>query len=467
MDSTTPPASKLKVINKPIESLLPYARNAKIHDQENVKQIAASIMEFGFCNPVLIDAKGEIIAGHGRVLACELLGIKEVPCIVLGHLNEGQKKAYRLADNRLVEKSTWDLDILAEELEQLATANYDLLLTGFDGEEIEALLKNSPLLLGNEHWAKRSVIPENETNYDRYKVKNNPGSLFRQFGVPPFSVLNTQSKYWRERKDEWKQRIGEKGQTRESTLSGTNNAMESINGGASILDPVLCELLCKWFALPGYRAFNPFAGGPMFGFVAASEGLNFTGIELRGEQAKVSNKCFKANSLKANTHNDDAKNMAKYIKPGTQDFIFTCPPYLDLEKYSDLPNDLSNMSIEDFFEVYGECLTGTYALLKNNRFAVVVVSEVRDKEGIFVGLVPKTIEIMEAAGYKYYNEIVLLNAVGTLAIRIARHFNAGRKIGRMHQNVLVFYKGNPSQIKETFGPVINEEELEAEEETTE
>lgn len=133
----------------PTASLVPYARNARTHSDEQVGQIAASIREFGFTNPVLIDANGEIIAGHGRVLAANLLGLAFVPTITLGHLSDAQKRAYVLADNKLALNAGWDEKLLAEEIAALSDMDFDLSLTGFDDKEISSLM--SLLDVGHDH----------------------------------------------------------------------------------------------------------------------------------------------------------------------------------------------------------------------------------------------------------------------------------------------------------------------------
>ena len=131
--------------------------------------------------------------------------------------------------------------------------------------------------------------------------------------------------------------------------------------------------------------------------------------------------------------------------------VFSCPPYADLEVYSDNPDDLSTMDHEDFFEVYKDILSKTYSVLKQNRFAVIVTSEVRNKKfGNYIGLVPKTIQIMIDAGYHYYNEVILVNAAGSLQLRVERYMRSSRKMGRCHQNVLIFFKGDPKKIRGEF-----------------
>src|SRR5260370_15014230 len=131
----------LQIESWSVDRLIPYARNARTHSEIQVKQIAASIAEFGFNNPVLADPDGGIIAGHGRILAAQALGLSHVPVIVLSHLTENQKRAFRLADNKLALNAGWDADLLRLELKAL-TAAEDLAIDTivFDEEELPALL---------------------------------------------------------------------------------------------------------------------------------------------------------------------------------------------------------------------------------------------------------------------------------------------------------------------------------------
>lgn len=122
--------------NKKVTELIPYVNNARTHSEEQVIQIAASIKEFGFTNPVLIDGENGIIAGHGRLMAAKKLGLEEVPTIELSYLSEAQRKAYILADNKLALNSGWDNDLLAIEFAELGELGFDLDLTGFSSEEI-------------------------------------------------------------------------------------------------------------------------------------------------------------------------------------------------------------------------------------------------------------------------------------------------------------------------------------------
>ena len=132
--------NELQIEHRSLDRLIPYARNARTHSDEQVAQIAGSLAEFGFTNPCLIDEQGVLIAGHGRVLAARRLGLDTVPVIVLSHLSDAQKKAFRIADNKLALNAGWNDELLRLEMEELQALDFDLDLTGFGGEELETLL---------------------------------------------------------------------------------------------------------------------------------------------------------------------------------------------------------------------------------------------------------------------------------------------------------------------------------------
>ena len=140
----TPMKTPLKVQLRPVATLLPYARNARTHSEAQVAQIAASIREFGWTNPILVDGRGNVIAGHGRLLAAKQLAMAEVPVIELAHLSEAQRRAYILADNQHALNAGWDEELLKLELHALSELQFDLALTGFGGQELSALMFNDP-----------------------------------------------------------------------------------------------------------------------------------------------------------------------------------------------------------------------------------------------------------------------------------------------------------------------------------
>ena len=126
----------------PIDRLLPYARNARTHTDEQVAQVAASMVEFGWTNPILVGADGTIIAGHARLAAARKLGMEEVPVIVLDHLSESQRRALVLADNRIALNAGWDAEMLRVELQALKEDDFDLDLVGFTNEELEEFMRD-------------------------------------------------------------------------------------------------------------------------------------------------------------------------------------------------------------------------------------------------------------------------------------------------------------------------------------
>ena len=140
----------MKITNKKVTELIPYVNNSRTHSDEQVAQIAASIKEFGWTNPILVDGSNGIIAGHGRLLAARKLGQTEVPTIELSDLTETQKKAYIIADNRLALTAGWDNEMLTLELNDLLADGFALEILGFDAEEIEKIIKDSNFDPGTE-----------------------------------------------------------------------------------------------------------------------------------------------------------------------------------------------------------------------------------------------------------------------------------------------------------------------------
>jgi len=151
----------------------------------------------------------------------------------------------------------------------------------------------------------------------------------------------------------------------------------------------------------------------------------------------------------------DSREADKLLPEGEQyDFILTCPPYFDLEVYSDDPRDLSKCeSYEEFLRLFKECLGNAVARLREDRFVVVVVGEIRGGDGMYRNFVGDTITLARDVGLKYYNHAALVTPVGSLPLRVGRQFDAGRKLGKHHQDMLVFVKGDPFRATSAVGPV--------------
>lgn len=149
----------------------------------------------------------------------------------------------------------------------------------------------------------------------------------------------------------------------------------------------------------------------------------------------------------------DSRNIHKTCADVEADLIFTCPPYADLEVYSDDPDDISTLGYSEFKQAYFQIIKNACTLLKNDRFACIVVGDVRDKKGNYYNFVSDTIQAFLEAGLKYYNEAILITQAGSLPIRAARAFTTSRKLGKTHQNVLVFVKGDAKKATQFCGDV--------------
>lgn len=413
-----------------VADIKPYKNNPR-HNDNAVEAVAESIKQCEYIAPIIVDENNVILAGHTRLKALQKLGKTEAEVMQVTGLTEAQKKKYRLLDNKTNELAEWDIDLLEVELADIDFDGFDF---GFD-------------------------IGSNDI-VNPYENGGDTGSLQRDFIAPPFSILDGRQGYWLERKRWWKDKIQDKAQARD--VKAIEYDFKGI-GGASILDPALSELVLSWFTPhKGAKVFDTFAGDTVFGYVAGSLGHEFTGIELRKEQADFNNE--RTRGLTAHYITDDGRNVDKHIGESTQDLYFSCPPYYDLEIYSDDPNDASNQdTYEDFYKILDEAFAKAIKCLAPNRFAVVVVGNIRDKKtGGYYNFVGDVIRTFTENGMCLYNDMVLIDPVGSAGIR-ARPSMEHRKVVKVHQNVLVFYKGDQKQIKGTFPTVevqINDSENE-------
>jgi ParB-like chromosome segregation protein Spo0J len=746
--NTAAPWPADSVERRPIAELIPYARNAREHSDAQIAQIAASMREWGWTNPVLIDEDGTIIAGHGRIMAARSLGWVEAPVMIARGWSEAQKRAYCIADNRLAENATWNADMLAVELDELRDLDFELPLIGFDQQELNDLI-------GTPHSGEGGG-PDEESEQETAR-------LAERFLVPPFSVLSARDGWWKDRKRAWLALGIQSELGRAENLlkfSAAANRAQSGRGayeagaednpaeeGTSVFDPVLCEIAYRWYSPPGGLVLDPFAGGSVRGIVATKLGRRYLGVDLSGAQltenrrqarqilgegtrsyerapacalisdpqaltpieqrgehwlkrddlyscngarggkaratlailqgapgavtcgnrispmlsrvARVAEalgipcRGHSAGSSKLSEIEADAKEhgaelvkikgtnylsavkaralrdaqdsgwtfvpfglespeyfeavknqvtdlpegvrrivvtagsgmtaaaicsalrerglrtpilavrvgldpapfldrwappdwreqisivqvassydtpaektewwgvaldphyeakAAPYVEPGDlfwltairtpketkseqlaplppaaplfpadpasggsvelpqwiegdsrdllqlcsepADFIFSCPPYADLERYSDDPRDLSTLDdYAQFREAYSLIIANACKLLKADRFACFVVGEVRDKRGALRDFVGDTVQAFRDAGLKFYNDAILVTSLGSLPIRAARIFESGRKLGRTHQYVLIFIKGDPRKAVDACGDV--------------
>ena len=459
----------MKIIEKQITEIRPYENNPRRND-DSVEVVAKSIKEFGFKVPIVITADGEIVCGHTRYKAALQLNLETVPCVIAD--------AFRLVDNKTSELSTWDIPKLDMELYSLS--DFSLKEFGFNVKDI----------CDGESCIDENLL--NDKQLERGKIKE-------RFLFSPFSVLDTRKKEWLDRKMFWINEIGLKDSlAREATkitgsLSGsiplyysykkkcekelkthlTNKEFEekylqdylpsetiishTESGGVlSLFDPVLAELMYYWFAFPKAKILDPFSGGIVRGAIAGLTGYEYLGVDIRQEQVAQNIEQFSQFQHEGYNPKWICGNSLEIdkIALGEYDMIFSCPPYFDLEKYSDNPDDLSNMTYDDFCKCYREIIKKSVKMLKENRFAVFVVGDIRNtKTGFYRNFVSETIAAFLEAGMNLYNEIIMVTQAGSLPIRIGGQFPNYRKTGKMHQNILVFYKGDPKKIKTEFGEV--------------
>ena len=266
-----------------------------------------------------------------------------------------------------------------------------------------------------------------------------------KFIEPPFSILDTKSGNWQKRKRLWigKGLKSEVGRDSKVINMGTTAVEKNSADYVSVFDPALCEILYHWFCDEGGTILDPFAGGSVRGIVANYLDYKYTGIELR--QIQVDHNREQAMDLlditnQPNWYVGDSNEVLNGFNKEF-DFVFSCPPYMDLEVYSDLPNDLSTMTDDDFTKVYESIINKTCKLLKSGGVACFVVGDVRDKQGYYKDFITITKLAFYKAGLKLYNEAILLeNGLNTAAMRADRQFTAGKKLVKVHQNILIFKK---------------------------
>lgn len=476
-----------------------YHKNPRQITRKQFDDLRDSLRRLGDLSGVVHDLNtDEIIGGNQRmdvfkdaqvVITEQLDAPDEQGTVATGYvLWNGKRYAYRAVrwDDKTREEANirankaggdWDKDTLANEFEL-----DDLLNWGFTEFELGLGVDDELMEKPEEEGEARKTLAE-------------------RFIVPPFSVLDARQGYWQERKRAWiatgieselgrgkcvtcpgdavtepglnyyRNREKGKGLARsngQDLMKGENQNFAVIGGralpldrkegtsGTSIFDPVLCELVYRWFCPPAGSILDPFAGGSVRGVVASLLGHPYTGIDLRPEQ-------IEANEAQAQTickdtpprwMVGDSRNIHSMIEDGEEyDLVFSCPPYFDLEVYSDNEKDLSTAGdYAAFIEAYNDIIAQAVARLKHNRFACFVVGDIRDKQGFYRNFVSDTIAAFEDAGAVLYNEAILVTAVGSLPIRVGKQFQSVRKLGKTHQNVLVFYKGDPRKIKE-FGEV--------------
>ena len=434
----------------PFSEIEEFQGNLKKRSKKEISKIITSVLKYGFSFPFFVwrdGGRNRCLDGHGRLAALsemqkrhyfldesgslsdddgEPCAIPDLPVVYIDAADEAEAKQKVLRLNSCY--GVLDAEGFAEFTAGLEIDWDDLMLPSGD-------LFQLPDVLGGTSGAERK-------------------SLAERFIVPPLSVFRASAGYWQERKRSWLA-LGiqsEKGRD-DGMLRHMAALAEKAGGGKlaseSIFDPVLCEIMYRWFCPSGGRILDPFAGGSVRGLVAGKLGFKYTGIDLRDEQIAANREQISiAGDNPPEWICGDSSQMDSLLSEDYRcNFVFSCPPYADLEVYSDRPEDLSNMDYADFRAAYSGIIKKACSYLEDDSFAAFVVGEARQKSdgGAYYGIIPDTIRAFEDAGLRYYDEMVLVTQIAAKALTVAEGFVKSRKIGKVHQNILVFVKGDPAK----------------------
>jgi DNA modification methylase/Fe-S-cluster containining protein len=616
-------------------------RSLKDTDDERILKLAESILLFGLASNIQVWKDAGVtycFDAHHRKKAFELLdaaGVEIPPLPATRCLAKTSDEAKRLLLLK-ESKSSWvNVNVVGDYMQEIGMS------INMAAEVLD--LPGIAIMSDGEGWEETGPAEKGDGlgTEEGTGVTVDKGALAARWGVAPFSILDAKRAEWQDRKRTWmglgiKSELGRDGMEEcLNTGIGEKYGRKEMTG-VSIFDPVLCELMYKWFCPPGGNILDPFAGGSVRGIVAHSLGYKYTGIDIRAEQVisnrqqaeeilgkddipnwitgdssvvlpgadpsmpakvKISAKSLKqkfqpceaeyikkvchgrccegSDGLMVTVHDTEVDKFSKLtkldgnfildesgtgicpfkkddlcsihedkpfgckaspftlnknntliirnryrmlrcyntneavpayqahrwslvqifgekevdrivaeIENGSDDvyanidphimrmikdndaskhpgrtggssfnMLFTCPPYADLEVYSDMEGDISNMEYNQFREAYFDIISKGCAKLDDNSFAAIVVGEVRGKDGSYYNFVGDTIAAFMDAGLAYYNEIVFATMIGTLPIRAGRPFEQSRKIGKTHQNILVFCKGDPKKAASKIGEV--------------
>lgn len=419
-----------------IDVLTDFQGGLKSRSPEDIAKIQKSIQQYGFAAPFFVwfhDGIYHVLDGHGRLQALKDLQqhgehIPPLPVVYIRCQNEAEAKNILLRINSTY--GAMSSDSISEFIKDIQV-DFDDICLPIGTIDLSFL--------------------------DTKKIDATRRSLRDIFLVPVFSVLDTRVGYWQDRKRQWKS-LGLKSEEGRDVkmlenltinarkVTGKNQAFSS----TSIFDPVLAEVIYTWFCMPDGNVLDPFAGGSVRGIVASYKQLDYTGFDIRAEQIAANEKqryiCDGNNHTPQWICADSAKMNEILQTDDMFDLIFSCPPYADLEKYSDIAGDISNMDYPQFLEAYREIIKAACSHLKDNRFAVFVVGEVRNKKtGAYYNFVSDTIQAFRDAGLTYYNELILINVISSKAYASANQVKDSRKIAKVHQNIIVFVKGSADE----------------------
>lgn len=459
-----------------IDELNPDTENAVNHDDDGIKAIAASLNEHGFDQPLVVQKDKMIIRkGNGRFLAAKSLGWTHVPALLV---DEGDVGGIRraLSDNKTSDFRTWNNLVLGGLLGRLDDEGAGISGMGWSDAQLNSLM-------GSDE-------NNDESEDDAAAQLTASKTLAEPFIIPPYSVLDTRKTYWQNRRRAWldlgiRGEVGRSASLRkysdEDSDQQRGDAIDQARAdqgdaakggvcprgsyGADIFDPVLCELAYRWFCPADGVVLDQFAGGSVRGIVAAKLGRQYVGIELRREQIAANNE--QADDVLGPDDDeviwlpgDAMKTESLYKNCGhteCPDFLFTNPPYFDLEQFSDDKRDLSRAeTYTKFMRSMKTIIKQGVELLNDDRFAAIVLGDLRKASGpgFLYDIVGDIVCLYGIFGAKLYNVSIVVGGDSALAPIATGVFQDQRKMVCMHQYFLVFCKGDPRKAARRVGPVV-------------
>lgn len=455
--------AKLETNKGQVEGIKKNPRNIRQEDFEKLKKSISERPDMLSLRELIVYPNGDkfvVICGNMRLRALRELKYKTAPCKVIPpEISKDDINAILILDNS--QFGEWDYDLLANEWDYDMLDNWGLSINLDEATEGE-----------EEKERKKREKVERE-------IANN---LRKNWVVPPMSVFDSRNGEWQDRKRLWRQLVDNRtiGEGREETLykspevrypqlyADSREEREKLGisfreyiekyatdedlkldgafaAGTSLFDPVLAEVVMKWFAPKGGKIIDPFGGEPTKGIVAGVLGFQYTAVEFRQEQVDTNRKACEGYP-NVRYFCGDSNNIDTIVEDTGFDLCFTSPPYYDLEVYS--KEDMSALGtyeelMQQYYNIFKKCVDK----LKDKGFLVVKVGEIRNKKTtVYRNFVGDNITVFKALGLHYWNEIILVQPIGTAAMRAEKSMET-RKVQHVHQNILVFKKDMKQQVE--------------------
>lgn len=461
---TKPRIKQYQIENLKIDDLKFDKTNPNQLNQQQMHALRESMSKFGYLTPVIVDQNNLIADGEHRVLVYKEFGLTEIPGFKLNLETDIDRRMLRQVMNKL--RGQHDLPMDALELQMIL-------------ESGENNLKDLSELLAQDSNVLKRIIEEYTPGIKDYKeidgVAFGNGSIAANWGVPPFSVLDRRTETWQKRRKQWIDFGIASEQGREDVLlfgkhlnirigpiTKQGEPQKDYRPTVSVFDPVIAEIMIRWFCLPEQRAriIDPFSGGSVRGIVSSFFSHEYVGLDLNPRQIDANERQYRAlqdrmpeNHIKPTWLLGDSYAIDEKLNQLNQepfDFCLTSPPYFHIEHYSDDPHDLNNLTYSDFKQRYTHIITSLAKHMKENTFIAWNVGNARDNsnegDGFYMNQPDLTAQAFKEAGFKLYNELILVHPIYTLPFRLNGMFLPKRTIPRQHEFIQVFYNGSKKSI---------------------